>query len=281
MAEGRIVANSSPDQYAVFGSPIKHSKSPVIHEQFAKQTGQNLVYTAQEVSAENFSVAVDSFFAKGGKGLNCTVPLKELAWQYADSRSERAERSKAVNTLILQNDGSILGENTDGIGLVTDLVSNQEINLKGSRILILGAGGASRGIIGPILNQLPDHVLIANRTVTKAIKLAEEFSKIGPVTGCEFDALAGQKFALVLNATSASLSNQLPPLPQELLTENAVCYDLAYGNEPTAFVRWGQANHAKKSLDGLGMLVEQAAEAFFLWRGVRPDTHPVIDSLRP
>ena len=269
--------NSSPDQYAVFGSPIKHSKSPIIHEQFAKQTGQNLIYTAQEVSADDFSAIVDEFFAKGGKGLNCTVPLKELAWQYADSRSERAERSKAVNTLVFQDDGSILGENTDGIGLVTDLVSNQGISLKGSNILILGAGGASRGIIGPILSQLPDKVVIANRTVLKAINLAEEFVGIGPISGCDFDALAGQKFELILNATSASLSNQLPPLPKGLLEENGVCYDLAYGNEPTAFVLWGQANHAKKSLDGLGMLVEQAAEAFYLWRGVRPNTQTVID----
>jgi shikimate dehydrogenase len=280
MAEGSIVENSNPDQYAVFGSPIKHSKSPVIHQQFAKQTGQNLVYTAQEVSAEEFSAAVDVFFAKGGKGLNCTVPLKELAWRYADSRSERAERSKAVNTLILQDDGSILGENTDGIGLVADLISNQGISLKGSSILILGAGGASRGIISSILNQLPDKVVIANRTVIKAINLEKEFSEIGPITACDFDALAGQKFALILNATSASLTNQLPALPKGLLAENGVCYDLAYGNEPTAFVRWGQANHAEKSLDGLGMLVEQAAEAFYLWRGVRPDTQPVIDSLR-
>jgi len=271
------VKNSSPDQYAVFGSPIKHSKSPIIHEQFAKQTGQNLIYTAQEVSADDFSAIVDEFFAKGGKGLNCTVPLKELAWQYADSRSERAERSKAVNTLVFQDDGSILGENTDGIGLVTDLVSNQGISLKGSNILILGAGGASRGIIGPILSQLPDKVVIANRTVLKAINLAEEFVGIGPISGCDFDALAGQKFELILNATSASLSNQLPPLPKGLLEENGVCYDLAYGNEPTAFVLWGQANHAKKSLDGLGMLVEQAAEAFYLWRGVRPNTQTVID----
>jgi shikimate dehydrogenase len=281
MAEGSRVKNSSPDQYAVFGSPIKHSKSPVIHQQFAKQTGQNLVYTAQEVSADNFSTVADGFFAKGGKGLNCTVPLKELAWQYADSRSERAERSKAVNTLILQENGSILGENTDGIGLVTDLVSNQGISLKGSSILILGAGGASRGIIGPILSQLPENVVIANRTVSKAINLAEEFAEIGPITACDFDALVGQKYTLVLNATSASLSNQLPPLPKDLLAENGVCCDLAYGNEPTAFVRWGQTNHAEKSLDGLGMLVEQAAEAFYLWRGIRPDTQPVIDFLRP
>ena len=276
-----MLRNSSPDQYAVFGSPIKHSKSPVIHEEFAKQTGQDLVYTAQEVSAEDFSTAVDDFFANGGQGLNCTVPLKELAWQYANFRSERAERSKAVNTLVLQDDGSILGENTDGIGLVTDLVSNQGISLKDSSILILGAGGASRGIIDPILSQLPDNVVIANRTVVKAINLADEFAGTVPIKGCDFDALAGQKFALVLNATSASLTNQLPPLPEGLLAENGVCYDLAYANDPTAFVRWGQANHAEKSLDGLGMLVEQAAEAFYLWRGVRPDTQAVIDSLRP
>ncbi len=267
------------DRYAVFGQPIKHSKSPRIHRIFAEQTGQVLEYNAVEVPSEQFRTAATAFFAEGGKGLNCTVPLKELAWSYADHKTERAELSKAVNTLALQTDGSILGDNTDGIGLVTDLISNHAILLTGVRILILGAGGASRGIISPILEQSPNTLVIANRTVDKAVNLAEEFHGKGPVTGCGFDDLTNRQFDLVLNATSASLSGQLPPLPAGLLAEGGVCYDLAYGNEPTAFVRWGLDNHAAKSLDGLGMLVEQAAEAFFIWRGVRPQTRPVIDLL--
>lgn len=267
------------DRYAVFGHPIKHSKSPRIHRLFAAQTGQTLEYIAEEVPAEQFQAAVEAFFAAGGKGLNCTVPLKELAWSYADHKTERAQLSKAVNTLALQPDGAILGDNTDGIGLVTDLTTNHGIALSGARILILGAGGASRGIILPILEKSPKTLVIANRTKDKAVKLAAEFHGKGPVTGCGFDDLASRQFDLILNATSASLSGQLPPLPTGLLAAGGMCYDLAYGNEPTAFVRWGQDNHAAKSLDGLGMLVEQAAEAFFIWRGVRPKTRPVIELL--
>lgn len=267
------------DRYAVFGHPIRHSKSPRIHRLFAEQTGQALEYTAVEVPAELFQTAVAMFFAEGGKGLNCTVPLKELAWRYADRKTERAQLSKAVNTLALQADGSLLGDNTDGIGLITDLLANHAIALSGIRILILGAGGASRGIIAPILEQSPQTLVIANRTVDKAVQLAAEFHDKGPITGCGYDALENRQFDLILNATSASLSGQLPPLPDGLLAAGGNCYDLAYGNEPTAFVRWGLENHAVKSLDGLGMLVEQAAEAFFIWRGVRPQTRPVIELL--
>ncbi len=268
-----------PDRYAVFGHPIKHSKSPRIHRMFAEQTGQALDYSAVEVPAEQFETAVAAFFAEGGKGLNCTVPLKELAWRYAEHKTERAQLSKAVNTLALQADGSLLGDNTDGVGLVSDLTVNRGIALAGIRILILGAGGASRGIISPILEQLPQTLVIANRTEDKAVKLAAEFQAKATITGCGFDGLENQQFDLILNATSASLSGQLPPLPVGLLAAGGNCYDLAYGNEPTAFVRWGRENHAANSLDGLGMLVEQAAEAFFIWRGVRPATRPVIELL--
>jgi shikimate dehydrogenase len=267
------------DRYAVFGSPINHSKSPKIHRLFAEQTGQSLSYDAQEVSAESFEAAVSAFFGTGGKGLNCTVPLKELAYRFATDKTERAERSKAVNTLALQADGAILGDNTDGCGLVTDLRNNHQLILTGKRILILGAGGASRGVIGPILEEATARLVIANRTAEKAAQLAEEFKGLGDISGCGFEALEGQQFDLILNATSASLSGQLPPLPERLLANQGSCYDLAYGNEPTAFVRWGIAQGAQKSLDGLGMLVEQAAEAFFVWRGVRPQTRPVIDLL--
>lgn len=266
----------SADRYAVLGHPIKHSKSPRIHQIFAEQTGQNLSYSAQEVLPEHFQDAVTEFFAQGGKGLNCTVPLKELAWALASQKTPRAQLSKAVNTLKLEQDGSILGDNTDGVGLVTDLTLNHGITLTDKRVLILGAGGASRGIIGPLLEQNPQSLIIANRTINKALGLAEEFQTIAPVAGCGFAELARQQFDLILNATSASLSSELPPLPDALLAENGVCYDLAYGNEPTPFVRWGRDQHAIKSLDGLGMLVEQAAEAFFIWRSVRPETQAVI-----
>jgi len=265
------------DHYAVFGSPISHSKSSCIHRLFAEQTNQSLDYVAQEVTAENFVTAVTDFFAKGGKGLNCTVPLKELAWKFAHQKTNRAEFAKAVNTLALQADGSIFGDNTDGIGLITDLTVNHGIELKDKRILILGAGGAARGIIAPLLEQQPDCLVVANRTVEKALTLAIEFNH--SFAGCAFEALENQQFDLILNATSASLTNELPPLSANLLVKDGVCYDLAYGNAPTAFVHWGRMQNAKKSLDGLGMLVEQAAEAFELWRGVRPDTKVVIDLL--
>lgn len=268
----------SIDQYAVFGSPINHSKSPIIHQLFAEQTAQNLAYTAQEVRPENFTQVVTEFFAKDGKGLNCTVPLKELAWQFATEKTDRANSAKAVNTLIKQTDGSILGDNTDGIGLVRDLKLNHHIELKGKRILILGAGGATRGIILPLLDEKPDSLVVANRTTEKAWQLAVEFNH--SFLGCGFDNLHEPPFDLILNATSASLNGELPPISENLLAKNGVCYDLAYANKPTAFVEWGRAQNARKSLDGLGMLVEQAAEAFFLWRNVRPQTQPVIEYLQ-
>lgn len=268
------------DRYAVFGQPIKHSKSPRIHALFAEQTGQDLQYTAEEVPPDSFVSITQNFFKQGGKGLNCTVPLKELAWQFADVKTERAERAKAVNTLALQADGSILGDNTDGCGLVRDLMQNHSVFLKDLRILLLGAGGASRGILAPILNESPQCLVIANRTEEKARQLASEFVDMGKVSGCGFANLNHEPaFDIILNATSASLSDELPPLPDELLVSQGVCYDLAYSNKPTAFVRWGLEHHAAKSLDGLGMLVEQAAEAFFIWRGMRPDTLPVIHLL--
>lgn len=271
---------TSIDRYAVFGQPIKHSKSPRIHQLFAEQTGQDLQYTANEVSAEQFTTMTETFFTQGGKGLNCTVPLKELAWAWAMLKTERAELAKAVNTLAVQMDGSVFGDNTDGCGLVRDLLVNHGIALAGKRILLLGAGGASRGILLPLLEQLPACVVIANRTTDKAISLAAEFAHKGVISGCGFtDLIDSAPFDVILNATSASLSGQLPTLPDGLLMEQGVCYDLAYGNEPTAFVRWGLEQHAAKSLDGLGMLVEQAAEAFFIWRGVHPDTLPVIKLL--
>jgi shikimate dehydrogenase len=264
------------DRYAVFGQPIKHSQSPRIHALFAAQTAQNLSYTAEEVAPERFTEAVTSFFADGGKGLNCTVPLKELAFAVADTHTDRARRAKAVNTLAVQADGSILGDNTDGCGLVADLTVNHHLTLANKRILILGAGGATRGIMYPLLMQAPSLLIVANRTVEKATHLVAEYPSGGVIRACGFADLEGQSFDVVINATAASLSGQLPPLPEGLLAHQGVCYDLAYSQQPTPFVRWGLENHAAKSVDGLGMLVEQAAEAFFIWRGVRPDTRVVL-----
>jgi len=270
---------SGGDRYSVFGHPIGHSKSPRIHTLFAQQTGQTIDYRAQDVTQESFNMDVKSFFANGGKGLNCTVPLKELAFELADHNSERALHAGAVNTLMLDPSGHLRGDNTDGEGLLCDLTINLQLDLTGKRLLILGAGGASRGIIQPLLEQNLAHLTIANRTVEKAHALATQFAGSGALATCSFDALAGQQFDLIINATSASLSNTLPPLPGGLLAVGGGCYDLAYGMQPTAFVRWGLDNGATFSKDGLGMLVEQAAEAFYLWRGVRPDTRPVIKLL--
>lgn len=264
------------DRYAVFGHPISHSQSPRIHDLFAEQTEQTLAYTAQDVPPELFEPEVRRFFREGGKGLNCTVPLKELAFRLADRRSERAERGKAVNTLALRVDGAILGDNTDGVGLVRDLTANLGLILEGRRILVLGAGGASRGILAPLLEQRPERLVIANRTPDKAVRLAGEFGDLGPIAGGGLGELAGESFDLILNATAASLSGELPNLPEGILAPEGSCYDLAYGRAPTAFVRWGWNTGAAISVDGIGMLVEQAAEAFQLWRGVRPETGPVI-----
>ena len=267
------------DRYAVFGHPIHHSQSPRIHTLFAEQTGVDLTYTAEDVTPERFEHAVRAFFRDGGRGLNCTVPLKEPAYRLADTLGERARRAGAVNTLAQQPNGTLLGDNTDGLGLVRDLTHNLGLDLTGKRLLILGAGGAARGILEPLLRLQPARLAIANRTAGKARRLADEFGDLGPVAGCGLDELEGIQCDLLLNATAASLSGQLPSLPDGILAPEGCCYDLAYGKEPTPFVRWGQAMGARLSVDGIGMLVEQAAEAFLLWRGIRPDTEPVIAAL--
>lgn len=269
--------NLQAEHYAVFGDPIQHSKSPRIHTLFAEQTQQPLVYTAQRVPASDFTVAVSDFFAHGGKGLNCTVPLKELAWNYAEHLSARATLAKAVNTLKIMPDGSIYGDNTDGVGLLNDLKHNH-IQITASRILVLGAGGATRGIVAPLLAQNPTQLVIANRTASKALALVQEFRST-VIAASSLTELSGRQFDLIINATSASLSDDLPELPENLLATGGSCYDLAYATQATSFVRWGIAQQAVKSLDGLGMLVEQAAEAFYVWRGVHPDTSTVINLL--
>lgn len=268
------------DLYAVMGFPVAHSKSPRIHAAFARQTGQDLEYRALPVEPGTFPARVQQFFAEGGKGLNITVPFKQEAWALARVRSPQAELAGAVNTLLQDSTGQLHGHNTDGIGLVRDILQNHGGQLAGASILVLGAGGATRGILLPLLQQQPARLCIANRTVSKAEELAQLFRVHGTVAACGFEALHGQRFDWVLNATAASLQGELPPLPAGLVHAQSWCYDLMYGNEPTIFCRWAQQNGAFKALDGLGMLIEQAAEAFWLWRGVRPDTAPVLADLR-
>ncbi|MEW6645940.1 MAG: shikimate dehydrogenase [Pseudomonadota bacterium] len=268
------------DRYAVMGNPIGHSKSPLIHTRFAAQTGQALSYEAILVELGDFPAAVARFRAAGGQGLNVTVPFKQEAWALARQRSRRAERAGAVNTLRWEADGSLFGDNTDGVGLVRDLKDNHGVPLAGRRLLLLGAGGAVRGVLEPLLEERPAALVIANRTVAKAEELAAAFADLGTVRASSFAALAGQQFDVVINGTAASLQGEVPPLPDGILAPGAVCYDMMYGKEPTAFLRWAMAAGAAQSADGLGMLVEQAAEAFYLWRGVRPATAEVIAALR-
>lgn len=267
------------DRYAVFGHPISHSRSPDIHARFAAQTRQTMEYRAMDVPAEAFDTTLKTFIGEGGKGLNCTVPLKEIAFRTCDVLSERAQRSGAVNTLKILENGQLWGDNTDGVGLYRDLTHNLDVSLNRKRILILGAGGATRGIIEPLLESNPEMLWIANRTLERAERLVEDFKGLGPIRAVGFDQLQESAFDLILNATSASLSGALPPLPGGLLALGGSCYDLAYGKEPTPFVRWGREQGAILSADGIGMLVEQAAEAFQIWRGVFPETQPVIEAL--
>lgn len=267
------------DRYAVIGNPIAHSLSPRIHSLFAQQTQQNLTYDAILAPKDGFAAAVERFRSEGGKGLNITLPFKLTAWTFVDERSERAQRARAVNTIVLRSDNRSYGDNTDGIGLLRDLTHNLSLVLKGLDVLILGAGGAVRGILGPLLAAQPGRVVIANRTVERAVDLKDDFADTGNIEARGFEDLSGHAFDLILNGTSASVGGQVPPIPDGTMRAGGICYDLFYAQQPTAFVRWGQQHGAGRSLDGLGMLVEQAAESFRLWRGIRPHTLPVIRTL--
>lgn len=266
-------------RYAVFGNPIAHSQSPFIHRMFAEQTGLQLTYEALLAPLDDFAGSLQQFFTSGGCGCNVTVPFKEQAFALADELSGRARRAGAVNTLIKLDNGRIRGDNTDGAGLVSDLLQNN-VPLAGQRILLLGAGGAARGVLEPLLAQQPAELAIANRTVEKAEQLAGEFADLGPVVACGFDWI-DTPVDLIINATSASLHGELPPLAPTLVKPaQTVCYDMMYGKDTTAFNRWAQEQGAGRTLDGLGMLVGQAAEAFSVWTGQRPDTAPVMQALR-
>jgi len=268
------------DKYAVFGNPIKHSKSPLIHGLFAEQCEQQMQYRAVRVDLDGFALAAQRFFDSGGAGLNITVPFKQDAFRFAHRLSDRAMRAGAVNTLSRAEDGAIEGDNTDGIGLVRDMIANLGWVVQGLRVLVLGAGGAARGVLEPLLRERPRELLVVNRTPARASQLATEFSDIAPFEGGAYDLIGERQFDLIINATSAGLSGEMPQLPSSLLTERSCCYDMVYGAEPTPFMRWSARHAAWAVADGLGMLVEQAAQSFYIWRQVRPETRPVINQLR-
>ncbi|MBK1872492.1 shikimate dehydrogenase [Marinobacter sp. 1-3A] len=272
----------SNELYAVVGHPINHSKSPRIHSLFAKQTGEPVEYTAIQAPLDCFADTVRQFFEGGGKGLNVTVPFKEQAWELADQRAARAEKAGAANTLYQNSEGQLVADNTDGQGLVQDLTVNHGIQLKSANILILGAGGAVRGVLGPLLAQQPASLTIANRTVAKAEALATLFADEANDTklnACGFNE-PDQSFDLIINGTSASLQGDLPPLNENVIAADTVVYDMMYSLQTTTFNQWALDNGAVRVFDGLGMLIEQAAESFRVWRGVQPATAPVIDVLR-
>lgn len=270
------------DRYAVVGHPIAHSKSPLIHRAFARQTGQAMSYEALLAPLDGFAATVRAFGENQGRGMNVTVPFKLEAHDLATELTERARAAGAVNTLVFRPKG-VLGDNTDGAGLVRDITKNLGYALNGRRVLLLGAGGAARGTILPLLGERPAGLVIANRTVARAESLAEQFSQAAgaiPLAASSFAGLAGQTFDVIINATAASLADEAPPLPPGLYAPGALAYDMMYGKGDTPFLAAARQEGAAKLADGLGMLVEQAAESFWLWRGVRPQTRPVLEALR-
>jgi len=271
------------DHYGVIGHPISHSKSPVIHAQFARQTGQDLTYAAIDIPPEDLANSLDKLLHEGFKGLNVTVPHKKAVVEMMDDLSERARLAMAVNTIVVQDDQRLAGDNTDGVGLVRDLSHNLRFEIQDADILILGAGGATCGIIPSLLEAEPRQIVIANRTAQRAAALAREFgpdgAKLGDVGACGFDELGDRRFDLIINATSAGLAGEVPPFPAAILGPDVTCYDLSYAMKPTPFVAWATANGAKNVHQGWGMLVEQAAAAFHIWRGIQPDTRSILANL--
>ena len=269
---------AKPDQYVVIGNPVAHSKSPAIHAQFAAQTGESIAYERLAAPLDDFAACVQHFMQSGGRGANVTVPFKLEAFALATQLTPRAQAAGAVNTLSFE-DGRIVGDNTDGVGLVRDIVHNAGVVLEGRRILLLGAGGAARGVVMPLLAERPQQLVVANRTFARAQELVQSFPAAASVLkAAAFDDLSGQ-FDVIINATSASLSADLPAVPATLFGPQVFVYDMMYAATPTVFIQWA-AQHGARVRDGLGMLVEQAAESFFVWRGARPDTAPVYAALR-
>ncbi|MYB89905.1 MAG: shikimate dehydrogenase [Proteobacteria bacterium] len=270
-----------PDRYAVIGNPIAHSRSPEIHQLFADQTGESIRYEKILAERDGFKDAVARFFDAGGRGLNVTLPFKGDAFEWADQRTELAEHAGAVNTLIAQDDGTCLGANTDGIGLLRDLKKSLRLSIQDTRILILGAGGATRGILEPLLQEKPALLLVANRTTERAEALAKHFQAHGQIRGCGLDAIEPGPYDLIVHATSAALQDQGLGLPDTLIGPQTRCYDLLYRDTDTPFMHWAKAQGASQVTDGFGMLLEQAAESFYMWRGKRPDTAMARNYLRP
>ncbi len=270
------------DQYAVIGNPVAHSKSPVIHAEFARQTGHDIAYTTIFAPLDGFRTEVLKFRDAGGKGLNVTVPFKHEAWNLVGAHAGYALDAGAVNTIKFI-DGQMVGYNTDGIGLVRDIQDNLKYPIQGRRVLLMGAGGATYGVMHPLLSEHPDTLIVANRTPDKAVSLVAHFQKfekfaINGISARPYSQLSDTKFDLIINATSAGLSDEMPPLPNDIFAADALAYDMVYG-KTTPFLHFAQERGAR-SADGTGMLVEQAAESFFIWRGVRPQTAPVIARLR-
>jgi shikimate dehydrogenase len=268
------------DRYGVVGHPVGHSWSPFIHGLFARDTGHDLSYRLFDFTPEEFEPRVRDFFTLGGRGLNVTVPHKVAAVAIASQLTPRATHAGAVNTLAAQKDGTILGDNTDGTGLVRDLCDNLGLVIIRRRILIIGAGGATRGVIAPLLALEPSEIVIANRTPERAQDMAEAFAKLGPVHGVGFRYVSGASFDVVINATSAGLSGELPAVPDSVIGRETVCYDMAYGKTDTPFMQWALNRGCARAIQGWGMLVEQAAESFRVWRGVKPNTGSVLSALK-
>ena len=268
------------DRYAVLGNPVTHSLSPRIHQMFAEQTGESFSYVALEVPTGEFDSCVKALHEEGYAGMNVTLPFKQEAWALSETRSKRAELAGAVNTLIRTKTG-YKGDNTDGAGLLNDLTRNLGVSLEGSDILVLGAGGAVRGVLLPLLEANPASLHIANRTASRAEALAADFAALALVTGSGLEGPFDKPYDIIINGTAASLQGEVPPLPDDILKADGVCYDMMYARDgDTAFVRWGQERNARISSDGLGMLVEQAAESFYLWRDIHPGTRGALKALR-
>ena len=265
--------------YAVIGDPVSHSKSPLIHSLFAKQTGQSISYAAEKVVTEKFDEFVAKFFKEGGSGLNVTLPHKERAYKLAKSCDSGSKKAEAANTLFQNSTGEICAANTDGRGLVVDLKSNNGTEIKGKDLLLLGAGGAIRGALVSLVEEKPSSITIVNRTIAKADDLKIKFKNFARIETSTYEGLTGD-YDLIINGTSLGLTDGTPPLRDINVRQGAFCYDMFYSDEQTAFVRWAMANGAGKAIDGLGMLVEQAAESFLLWRGIRPETKKIIDELK-
>jgi shikimate dehydrogenase len=275
----------SIDRYAVIGEHIGYSRSPQIHALFAQQTAQAMSYGLIDVAPAALAAAVRDFLAGGGRGLNVTVPHKLAAMSLADALTPRAQRAGALNTLAVQVDGTLLGDNTDGAGLLRDLTINLKFRLAGARLLLLGAGGAARGVLAPLLGAGPELLVINNRTAERAQLLAAQFADLGPVRVAGGARQSGDDdsdvaFDLIINTTPANAHADLPALAVSAVSAHTLCYDLSYGDTDSAFIRWARSAGAGRALNGLGMLVEQAAESFLLWRGVRPATAPVLAALR-